>query len=63
MVRKTPVFARRIGRRRSRVRVRMIVYAVFALLVLAASLAGLAVNKHIEQVWEQHLRWLEGQTP
>ena len=52
---------RRIGRKRSRVRVRLIVYAVFVLLVLAASLAGLAVNKHIEQVWEEHLRWLESQ--
>jgi hypothetical protein len=52
---------RRIGRKRSRVRVRLIVYAVFVLLVLAAALAGLAVNKHIEAVWAEHLRWLENQ--
>jgi len=58
---KAPVFARRVGRRQSRVRVRWIVFAVFAALVLAASLAGLAVNKHVEQVWESHLRWLQAQ--
>jgi hypothetical protein len=52
---------RRLGRKRSRVRVRLIVYAVFLAVTLAAALAGLAVNKHIEQVWDEHLRWLESQ--
>jgi len=56
-----PGSVRRIGRKRSRVRVRLAVYAIFILLVLAATLAGLAVNKHIEAVWEAHLRWLESQ--
>jgi len=58
---KSPVFTRRMEARRSRVRVRWIVYGVFIALVLTASLAGLAVNRHVEQVWESHLRWLEGQ--
>ena len=52
---------RRLGRKRGRVRVRLVVYAVFMVLTLAATLAGLAVNKHIEAVWEAHLHWLEGQ--
>lgn len=57
-----PIFARRIGGRKSRrVRVRVIVYAVFIALALAAALAGLAVNQHIERVWEAHSRWLESQ--
>lgn len=58
---KSPVFARRVGRRQRRVRVRWVVFAVFALVVLTASLAGLAVNRHVEQVWESHLRWLQAQ--
>ena len=57
-----PVFARRVGgRKRHRVRVRVIVYVVFAALTLTACLFGVAVNRHIEQVWEAHWRWLEMQ--
>ena len=58
---KSPVFVRRVGSRRSRVKVRWLVCAVFLVLTLTASLAGLAVNRHVEQVWESHLRWLEAQ--
>jgi hypothetical protein len=53
---------RRVGRRkRRRIRVRVIVYVAFIAVTLAAALAGLAVNHHIEQVWEAHWRWLENQ--
>jgi ribose/xylose/arabinose/galactoside ABC-type transport system permease subunit len=53
---------RRVGRRKRRhIRVRMVVYIVFAVLTLAAALAGLAVNHQVEQVWEAHWRWLEAQ--
>ena len=59
---RNPVFTRRVGgRKRRRIRVRVIVYVVFAALKLAAALAGLAVNRHIEQVWEAHWQWLEAQ--
>lgn len=56
------VFTRRVGgRKRSRVRVRLMVYVAFAALTLAACLFDLAVNRRIEQVWEAHWRWLEQQ--
>jgi len=59
---RNPVFIRRVGgRKQGRRRLRLIVYAAFIAVTLAAALAGLAVNKHIEQVWEAHWRWLESQ--
>ena len=53
------VFTRRVrGRKRHRVRLRVIVPVAFIALVLAASMMGLAVNRHIERVWDAHGRWL-----
>ncbi len=58
---KNPVFVRRLGRKRGRVRVGMMVYVTYIAVTMTAALVGLAVNRHIEQ-GETHAKWLAGQT-